>query len=466
MLPAPSAGATATSSSTRLQLAWSGPSNFVPTSYEVAITEVASGLTRTTSVTAASAALADLKSATSYRVEVRACHSSCYTEPTGSATAETPAEVWQLQGTGRGIAGLSRPVADGNVRLHALRLGPGAGADLEGRLRLYYGPFGSTARGLAVATTGEPASASNAATYLSYTSRAGNAGLLDPPTPGPLVRSVATGQAVPLSTSLGARTRLYFEALGTDGRTRILQLDAQDGYSGLDFNAGASGICSTAADYSPGGGCAPVVAIGVEGDAGGWPRVSNARQFKVGVATADDWRWDGAAGMFMVFTLDAIPGCTAATHNQAYAVWNGTTWQVQYAATGCPKVMSSMQAAHPLHVGGARYKLYYGDPSIAGGRVAGSQLPFLGPKKLLYADGATSGAAATVEFEDWEPVSRGRDLTFLWPDGSALDATNEGYIDDFTVLAPTGTLALQVMYIAITDGIVAPFAASAVLLNP
>ena len=209
-----------------------------------------------------------------------------------------------------------------------------------------------------------------------------------------------------------------------------------------------------------------MVAIGVEGDAGGWPRVSNARQFKVGVATADDWRWDGAAGMFMVFTLDAIPGCTAATHNQAYAVWNGTTWQVQYAATGCPKVMSSMQAAHPLHVGGARYKLYYGDPSIAGGRVAGSQLPFLGPKKLLYADGATSGAAATVEFEDWEPVSRGRYLTFLWPDGSALDATNEGYIDDFTVLAPTGTLALQVMYIAITDGIVAPFAASAVLLNP
>jgi hypothetical protein len=57
--------------------------------------------------------------------------------------------------------------------------------------------------------------------------------------------------------------------------------------------------------------------------------------------------------------------------------------------------------------GGARFKLYYG------------QLPFLGPKKPLYADGAASGAAG-----------------------------------------------LQVMYIAITDGIVAPFAASAVLLNP
>jgi hypothetical protein len=465
-VPAQAAGATATSSSTRLTLDWVAPTNFVPTSYEVVITEVASGATRTTSVTAASAALADLKSATAYRFEVRACHTSCYAQPTGTATSETPAEVWQLQGSGRGLMGLARPVADGNVRLHALRLGPGAGADLEGRLRLYYGPFGSSARGLAVATTSEPASASNPATYLSYTSRAGSAGLLDPPTAAPLVRSVATGPGVALSPAMGGRIRLFFEGLGSDGRTRILQLDSQDGYAGLDFHVGASGTCSTAADYSPGGGCAPAVAIGVEGDAGGWSRVANARQFKVGVPTATDWRWDGAAGTFMVFTLDAVPGCTTATHNQAYAVWNGTSWQVQYEASGCPKLMASAQAAHPLHLEGARFKLYYGDPSNTAGRVAGSQLPFLGPKKLIYADGSASGGASTVDFEDWEPVARGRELAFLWPDGSALDATAEGYIDDFTVLAPTGSLALQVMYIAITDGNVPPFAASAALLNP
>ena len=465
-VPAQSAGATSTASSTRLQLAWTAPTNFTPTSYEVTVTEVATNAARTTSVAATATTLGELKSATGYRFEVRACHSSCYATPTGTATAQAPAEVWQLQGTGRGIAGLSRPVADGNVRLHALRLGPGAGADLEGRLRLYYGPFGAAARGFAVATTGEPASASNPATFLSYTSRAGSAGLLDPPTAATLVRSVATGQGVALTPALGGRIRLFFEALGADGRTRILQLDSQDGYAGLDFNAGASGTCATAADYSTGGGCAPAVAIGVEGDAGGWARVANARQFKVGVPTAADWRWDGAAGTFMVFTLDAIPGCTMATHNQAYAVWSGTTWQVQYEASGCPKLMASAQAAHPLHMDAARYKLYYGDPSDTAGRVAGSQLPFLGPKKLIYADGATTGAAATVDFEDWEPMARGRELTFLWPDGSALDATAEGYIDDFTVLAPTGSLALQVMYVAITDGTVAPFAASAVLLNP
>jgi hypothetical protein len=465
MVPAQPAGATPTSSSTRLALAWSAPSNFVPTSYEISVVEAATGAARTTSVTTASVSLSELKSATAYRFEVRACHSSCYTQPTGGATAETPAEVWHLQGAGNGLAGLTRPVADGNVRLHALRLGAGAGADLEGRLRLYYGPFGSVSRGLAVATTGEVASIASPATYLAYTSRAGAAGLIDPPTAAPLVRSVATGQGVALSSALGARIRLFFEGLGADGRTRILHLDSQDGYAGLDFNAGASGICSTAADYATGG-CVPAVAIGVEGDAGGWAKVANARQFKVGVPTAADWRWDGAAGTFMVFTLDAIAGCTAATHNQAYAVWSGTSWQVQYEASGCPKLMASVQAAHPLHMGGARYKLYYGDPSDTNGRVAGSQLPFLGPKKVLYADGATSGAEATVEFDDWENVARGRGLTFLWPDGTALDARAEGYIDDFTVLTPTGTLALQVMYVAITDGATPPFAASAVLLNP
>ena len=382
-MPAQSAGTTPTSSSTRLTLTWAAPSNFTPTSYEVIVTEVASGSSRTTSVTTAGAALNELKSATAYRFEVRACHSSCYTQPTGTASTETPAEVWQLQGTGNGIAGLARPVADGNVRLHALRLGPGAGADLEGRLRLYYGPFGSASRGFAVATTSEPANASAPATYLSYTSRAGSAGLIDPPTAATLVRAVATGQGVALAPALGSRIRLFFEGLGADNRTRILQVDSQDGYAGLDFNAGASGTCSTAADYSTGGGCAPTVAIGVEGDAGGWSRISNARQFKVGVPTATDWRWDGAAGTFMVFTLDAIAGCTTATHNQAYAVWNGTAWQVQYEASGCPKMMTSVQAAHPLHMGGARFKLYYGDPSLTAGRVSGSQLPFLGPKKLL-----------------------------------------------------------------------------------
>ena len=47
-----------------------------------------------------------------------------------------------------------------------------------------------------------------------------------------------------------------------------------------------------------------------------------------------------------------------------------------------------------------------------------------------------------------------------------LDARAEGYIDDYHFLAPTGSLDLQVMYITITDGAVAPFASTAILVNP
>jgi hypothetical protein len=356
-------------------------------------------------------------------------------------------------------------VSDGNVKLHVMRLGEGAGAGLAGQLRLYYGPSGPNNRGLAVAVNSGAASASDPSSYLAFTSRAGASGLTDPANASVLVRSVATGQAVALAST--PRVRLFFEALGSDNRTRIMSVDSQDGYAGLDFNSGAASVCSTAADYSAGGGCAPTVAIGIEGDAvAGWPRIQNARQFKIGVATATDWRWDGALGSFMVFTTDAIAGCSAATPNQGYAVWSGSRWEVQYLSNGCPKLFASMQAAHPLHLGGARYKLYYGDPSDATGRLAGSMLPFLGPKKVLYADGAASGDATRVDFEDWEPVSSGRPLTFLWPDGTPLDAAAEGYIDDFSIVAPTGSLGLQVLYLAITDGTMVPFTAVAVLLNP
>lgn len=245
-----------------------------------------------------------------------------------------------------------------------------------------------------------------------------------------------------------------------------MSLDSQDGYVGQDFNAGAASICSTTADYSTGGGCVPTVAIGVEGDAvEGNANINNARQFKLGWPILESTHWDGAAGTFMVFTTDAITSCTAFRQNHAYAVWTGTRWSVQYALNGCPKLFTSAQAAFPMHLGGVRYKMYYGDPSITTGRLPGN-LPFLGPKKLIYADGQISGATNVVDFEDWESQTAARDVVFLWPNGEQMDDTAEGYIDDYHFLAPTGSLDLQVMYVAITDGLIAPISAAAVLLNP
>jgi hypothetical protein len=123
------------------------------------------------------------------------------------------------------------------------------------------------------------------------------------------------------------------------------------------------------------------------------------------------------------------------------------------------------RCARVVHIGGVRYKLYYGDTANTTGQLATS-LPFLGPKRLLYADGAKSGLADRVDFEDWESQTAARDVAFLWPNGDLLDATAEGYIDDFHFMAPTGSLDLQVMYLAITNGTAVPLGAAAVLLNP
>jgi hypothetical protein len=366
------------------------------------------------------------------------------------------------------MAGLRRIVSDGNVKIHAFRYGNDAPAALAGRVQLYYGPLQMNAKGLAVGVTSTSANASSADSYLAFTSRAGTTGLVSPPAAAPIVRDVATGQAVPLTAAMGGRVRLFFEAADASNRTRILSLDSQDGYTGLDFNSGAATVCSSTADYSSGGGCFPSVVLGVEGDATlPNPRIQNARQFKIGYPTMTDWRWDGAPGTFMLFTTDFIAGCSTSQRNHGYAVWSGTAWTVQYEATGgCPKLFRSVQAGHPLHIGGVKYKLYYGDPSDVTGRLPGSMLPFLGPKKLIYGDGAISGDPARVDFEDWEATSAGRVLTFLWPNGTPMDATARGYIDDFSVVAPTGSLSLQVLYLAITDGTVAPFTTAAVLVNP
>jgi hypothetical protein len=414
--------------------------------------------------------LTGLKAATAYSVVVSACVNTACSQPSAAAavTASTSTEYWQLQGSGNTTAGLTRIVSDGNARISATRFGPEAGSVTANRIQLYYGPsLVSGRQALSTALTASATSVALPSSYLSFVSSSASTGLLTPTPAATLVETVATGQGIPLSAAMGGKVRVFFEAQGADRKTRIFSIDSVDGYTGQDFNSSSSSTtCATTADFSAGGGCAFSVAVGVEGDTVGTnAKILNARQNKVGYPTQTDWRWDGAPGTFMVFTSGSITGCSAATRTHGYAVWNGSSWVVQYDAAGCPKLFTNVQAAFPMHIGGVRYKLYYGDTANTAGQLA-SSLPFLGPKRLLYADGANSGQADRVDFEDWESQSAARDLAFLWPNGDLLDATAEGYIDDFHFMAPTGSLDLQVMYLAITNGTAVPLGAAAVLLNP
>ena len=276
-----------------------------------------------------------------------------------------------------------------------------------------------------------------------------------------------TGQGVPLSAAMGGKVRLFFESNDADSKTRIYSVDSVDGYVGRDFNSTSATTCSTSADYLSGGSCPASVVIGVSGDTiNPTNKISAARQNKIAWPTLTDWRWNGEVGTFMVFTIDKVTGCTTASHNHAYAQWDGSKFVPQYDASGCPKAFKSAQAALPMHIGGVRYKMYFGDPSITTGKPSTDGLPFVGPKKLIFADGAISGTSTSVEFEDWEDISAARNVNFLWPNGELLNDKAEGYIDDFHFLTPTGNLDIQVLYLSITDGSVAPFAATAVLLNP
>ena len=455
--------------STQLAVSWTAPVSSVD-HYEVTATEPIQN-TKVTQTTKSNAlVLTALKSATPYTVVVKSCADAACKQGVSAAgvQATTSSEYWQLQGSGNTTAGLSRIVSDGNARISATRFGPEAGGVTANRIQLYYGPsLVSGLQALSTALTASATSAAQPSSYLSFVTSGATTGILTPTPAATLVKTVATGQGVPLSAALGGKVRVFFEATGADLKTRIFSIDSVDGYTGQDFNSSStSTTCSTTADFSTGGGCALSVAVGVEGDTvAANAKILNARQNKVGYPTQTDWRWDGAPGTFMVFTSGSVTGCSTANRTHGYAVWNGSTWVVQYDTAGCPKLFTNVQAAFPMHIGGVRYKLYYGDTANTTGQLA-SSLPFLGPKRLLYADGAKSGLSDRVDFEDWESQSAARDVAFLWPNGDLLDATAEGYIDDFHFLAPTGSLDLQVMYLAITNGTAVPLGAAAVLLNP
>ncbi|WP_374349412.1 fibronectin type III domain-containing protein [Chitinimonas sp.] len=461
-------GSSSIGSSSKLQVSWTAPTGYVVDHYEVIASEALMNtrVSVSSSATSTSATVTGLKAATSYAVLVRACQDAACAKSGSAAVvqATTPAEYWQLQGTGNTVASLTKPVADGNARLSATRFGAEAGANAN-TVQFYYGPKGVS--GQSVASSGV-VSASNSASYLSgFTSYANTSGVRSPSSASSGIKDIMTGQGVPLSAAMGAKVRLFFESNDVDGKTRIYSVDSVDGYTGRDFNSGTATTCSASSDYLPSGGCPATVVIGVEGDAvNPTSKIKAARQNKIGWPTLTDWRWDGAVGTFMVFTIDQISGCTSASHNHGYAVWNGTTFVPQFDASGCPKAFKSAQAALPMHIGGARYKMYFGDPSVTTGRSTSSNLPFVGPKKLIYGDGELTGNSTIVDFEDWESVGSGRNVVFVWPNGEVLNDTAEGYIDDFHFLTPTGSLDIQVLYLSITDGSVAPFAATAVLRNP
>ncbi len=455
------------SSSTKLSVSWTAPAYSVD-HYVVSALEAIQNTTVTasTAASARSATITGLKSATAYRVSVKACvNSSCDSGSTSTAIAATTGtEVWQIQGTGHAWNTAKEVISDSNTKAWAFAYGPGAGTGLEGTARLYYDPDFSdpNQKGVKIGYTASTAT-TNPSSVNSFVAATGYGLRYKDPQNAAIKNNyeIQTNMAVPLSAAMGGKIRLFFEFTYTarGNRYGIYYIDSQDGYVGLDYNKSSATVCSTDAEFAVGGDCAPTLAIGSSSQ--GFTGIDTARQFKLGYPTLTDWRWNGDSGTFMLFSMNTANGaCATNTAGVGYAQWDGSKWSVSN-TDGCPKYWDHMQAPVPVHLGGVKYKMYYGHSDLSD-TTCTSTNTMLGAKKVLYADGAVSGNVKSVEFEDWEAKTNQRDITFLWPDGAEVDSCSAKKFDDFVVYMPTYSTDYQVMYMA--NELL--WLAMAVLLNP
>lgn len=440
-------GGNSFAASTKLAVAWSAPTYPVD-HYLITATEALKNTSVTSTSKTTSSTLTDLKAATSYSVQVKACKDSVC-GAFGSASpvaAATSAEYWQLQGTGNTYPTMTHTVSDGSVLSWVMHWGSEAGSALAGRYQLYYKTITVGRTGIGIAnTTGSSGDIATLTSFKTDTSLGLRAPCTTPTNSdcpsGASALVIAAVQAVPLKAS--QKVRMFFEAASVKESnslpTRIYSLDAQDGLKGQDFNSSATlSACGGAGstDYGVGGACEFTPVIGLKGDSKLPSPLTQARQFKIGYPTLDSWLWDEAVGSFMVVTGD--DACGKYLDALYYATYDGKNWSVLTDSAGCAKPLQS--AGHGpvlVHLGAARYKLYYEDS--VNGRSSNK------PLRMRYADGASSGSAS-VDFDDWEAQSNAREVNFLWPDGSLLDISDESGLGDHMIL--TGdTLATQTMFL-------------------
>jgi len=435
------AGTQSFSSSTKLAVSWSAP-GYAVDHYEISAVESIKNTTVTTASASSPVTLGGLKAATAYQVTVKACKdSACQSAASAAAvSAATSPEYWQLQGTGNGYANATRAVKDGSVLSWVMHWGTEAGS-LAGRHEYFYKTVAAGRDGVAIATTA--GTATDVATLTSFVTDTA-LGLRNPCTP-PAYTDCASNsgaleinalQAIPVAA--GKTVRLYMEATSlkeTGSPTRIYSLDSKDGLTGQRYSSNAAKTyCggSGSTDYAPGGACALTTVIGLSGDSVKPSPLKQARQFKIGYPTLDSWLWNGAAGTYMIVTGD--DACGKYSNALFYAVYDGTDWTVQSDGSGCAKALVAKAHGPVLvHLGAAQYKLYYEDQS---GGMSGK------PLRLLYGNGAASGK---VDFDAWESSASAREVYFLWPDGTLLDAQDESGLGDHMIVSDSN-LASQFMF--------------------
>ncbi len=456
-------------SSSRLRATWQAPVGTVDHFVIEAVGPVATPA-ETLSVPAGETAgtIGLLRSSTSYAVTVRAClDADCQQSlPSSTENASTATETWQIQGSGESFASASHIVADGNTKASTIIYGEGAAKDLLGTVQLYYDTNNPGNKGILIATLASGVS-SDPKSMASFAAVPGF-GLLRQDSPQAKQRiGPQTFQVLPLSAAMGGKVRIFFEGvLAGTKKPHLYSVDSVDGYVGRDFHVGDATLCGHQ-EIGADGACPTSVALGYDDPKA--VALREIRQAKVVYPRLDDWRWDGAKGTAMVVTLHlekSHQDCSETFFNAGYAVWDGAAWKLQYDAAGCPISWPGVQAPMPVHLGGPRYKFYFNNNAIGGGKLKGMSDK---PMKVMYGDARASGDSAVLDFADWENSPGAREVRYVWPTGAELSETEESRLDDYEIFAPTGDPSYLVMYSNMTcekGACGPPFIGMAVWLNP
>lgn len=420
-------------SSTQLELQWF-PVNV--DHYELHITDMLSSTTEKERVEAEKSnyLVTGLKASTDYLFALQACGNEDCTTLLAQDTIQvkTQEEYWQLQGSGNSFEELAPVIEDGNTLAYVMQVGD--------ELSLY-----STSRPMLSAGAGYQVHtrtfSDNLADYFNWT---GPTYFLqnacqpefqkNPTNPTPQCPEGSfeffAFQMIPLEEK--EAVLLCFEAHQNDTAktTQIYCMENHDGYTGIDFNAAPDlENCGQDDDYTEGGNCEFEM---VSRDFG----LIHARQFKIGFPKRDSDYWDQSPGTFMVIT--GADECEQTEDGLFYAQWDGETWNAVKDEEGCAqRLVDNGHGPVLVHLEEDHYKLYYEEIELEAGEKRHDGILKGKPFRMIYSDG--------TGFEDWESHELGREVHFLWPDGSMLSVQEEAGLGDHMIFLPTNELDWQLM---------------------
>lgn len=409
--------------------------------------------------------LAGLRSDSDYLVTVTRCEDTACLNGDSSAAVDsaTARMIFQIASDEATYASAQPVVENGDTKGFGLYMGPESPEDVRDTVQLYYDANTPSQKGINVAiSTTIPDSVTDVITF----SQLDNVGLRRENSGDGQAVGPQTHQLVPLSNG---SIRMYFEGVlwGEDGdrQGRLFSLDSVDGYKGQDFHPGTSDEC-TYEEISTGGTCEPTLVLG--GESNGWSGIKEVRQSKLLYPIFNDWRWDESIGSIMLATIHLTPtaqSCSETFFNMGLASFNGNSWDLLYdESSGCPKILSGIQAPMPIHMGEGRYMIVFSD-----NREATMDMSTDKVLKVLYVDASASGDANLVEWEDFEDPLNARDVTVVWPDGTELTADEERVFDDYGIFSPTNSPESLVMYSNMScgeGGECMPFIGQAGWVNP